>query len=70
LPELTTEVDRLSLVIEIGGMTVRVLTTDPDFLAMLQDRYAGFVSSPDTQRSNSTWTSGHQAAPIPMPRCA
>ena len=45
MPELTTEVDRLSLVIEIGGMPVRVLTTDPRFLAMLQDRYAGFVTS-------------------------
>jgi hypothetical protein len=38
-------VDRLSLVIEIGGMPVRVNTTDPGFLGMLQDRYAGFVSS-------------------------
>jgi hypothetical protein len=45
LPELTTDVDRLSLVIEIGGMPVCVHTTDPQFLAMLQDRYAGFVSS-------------------------
>jgi hypothetical protein len=45
LPELTTEVERLSLIIEIGGIPVRVLTTDASFLAMLQDRYAGFVSS-------------------------
>ncbi len=45
MPELAAEVDRLSLVIEIGGMPVRVHTTDPDFLAMLQDRYAGFVTS-------------------------
>jgi hypothetical protein len=45
LPQLTTEVDRLSLVIEIGGMPVRVHTTDPRFLALLQDRYAGFVSN-------------------------
>ena len=45
MPELATEVDRLSLVIEIGGMPVRVLTTDPGFLAMLQDRYAGFITS-------------------------
>lgn len=40
-----TEVERLSLVIEIGGMPVRVNTTDPGFLAMLQDRYAGFVTT-------------------------
>jgi len=45
LPELATDVERLTLVIEIGGMPVRVHTTDPRFLAMLQDRYAGFVTS-------------------------
>lgn len=39
-----TEVERLSLVIEIGGMPVRVYTTDLDFLGLLQKRYAGFVS--------------------------
>jgi hypothetical protein len=39
-----TEVERLCLVIEIGGMPVRVHTTDPAFLAMLQGRYAGFVA--------------------------
>ena len=45
LPEITADVERLSLVIEIGGMPVCVHTTDPGFLAMLQDRYAGFVTS-------------------------
>jgi hypothetical protein len=45
LPELIAEVERLSLVIEIGGMPVRVHTTDADFLALLQDRYSGFVTS-------------------------
>jgi len=45
LPQSAAEVDRLILVIEIGGMPVRVNTTDPEFLRMLQDRYAGFVSS-------------------------
>lgn len=45
MPELTAEVERLSLVIEIGDMPVRVNTTDPGFLGILQDRYAGFVSS-------------------------
>jgi hypothetical protein len=45
LPQLAAEVDRLSLVIEIGGMPVRVHTIDPGFLGMLHDRYAGFVSS-------------------------
>jgi len=41
---LIAEVERLSLVIEIGGMPVRVNTTDPAFLGLLQDRYAGFLS--------------------------
>jgi hypothetical protein len=40
---LTSAVERLSLVIEIGGVPVRVNTTDPGFLRMLQERYAGFV---------------------------
>jgi len=44
LTELATAVERLSLVIEIGGMPVRVHTTDQGFLAMLQDRYAGFLA--------------------------
>jgi len=45
LPELTAEVGRFSLVIEIGGMPIRVNTTDPDFLAMLEGRYSGFLGS-------------------------
>jgi hypothetical protein len=44
LPQLATDVARLSLVIETGGMPVRVNTTDHAFLALLQDRYAGFLS--------------------------
>ncbi|MBZ5681369.1 MAG: hypothetical protein LAO24_14815 [Acidobacteriia bacterium] len=47
MPELATEVEQLSLVIEIGGMPVRVNTSDPGFLTMLQDRYAGFVGNSD-----------------------
>jgi hypothetical protein len=45
VPELATQVERYSLVITIGAVSVRVNTADPDFLAMLEDRYAGFVSS-------------------------
>ncbi len=64
LPELTTEVERLSLVIEIGGMPVRVNTTDPGFLAMLQDRYAGFLALDRTQqRLNSMSTSARACLP-------
>ena len=45
MPELATQIERYSVVIAIGGVPVRVNTTDPDFLAMLQGRYAGFVSA-------------------------
>jgi len=41
----STEIEQLGLVIEIGGMAVRVQTTDAGFLRMLEDRYAGFVGS-------------------------
>jgi len=44
---LTGGVAQLSLVIEIGGIPVRVNTTDSGFLHLLQNRYAGFVASPD-----------------------
>jgi hypothetical protein len=47
LPELTTEIEPLSLVIEIGDMPVRVNTTDPAFVAMLQERYIGYVTDSD-----------------------
>ena len=43
MPELSTAVERLTLVIEIGGIPVRVNTTDPGFVTMLHDRYAGYV---------------------------
>jgi hypothetical protein len=36
------------LVITIGGMPVRVNAQDPDFLAMLGQRYSGYVSSSAT----------------------
>jgi len=44
VPGLAAQVERYSVVLAIGGVPVRVNTTDADFLEMLQDRYAGFVS--------------------------
>ena len=44
MPGLATQVEQYSVVIAIGGVPVRVNTTDPDFLEMLENRYAGFVS--------------------------
>jgi hypothetical protein len=43
VPGLAAQVGRYSVVIAIGGVAVRVNTTDADFLAMLEERYAGFV---------------------------
>jgi hypothetical protein len=40
---------RLSLVIEVGGMPVRVTTTDPEFFSKLRDRYDGFLG--DSERA-------------------
>ena len=44
MPGLATQVERYNVVIAIGGVPVRVNTTDPVFLGMLENRYAGFVS--------------------------
>ena len=41
---LATQVELYTLVITIGGMSVRVRTNDADFLAMLERRYDGFLS--------------------------
>jgi hypothetical protein len=45
VPELAIQVERYSVVITIGAISVRVNTTDPDFLTLLEGRYAGFVNS-------------------------
>jgi hypothetical protein len=43
--ELTTTPARAEITIEIGGVPVRLNTTDSGFLEILQNRYAGFVTS-------------------------
>jgi hypothetical protein len=51
LTRTSQEAGRLTLVIEIGGTPVRINTSDPKFHAILQDRYAGFISnSKDSER--------------------
>jgi hypothetical protein len=45
LPGLASELETLSLVIEVGGVPVRVNTSSPEFFGMLEDRYAGFISA-------------------------
>jgi hypothetical protein len=44
VPELAIKIERYSVVIVIGGVPVRLNTTDVDFLELLHNRYAGFVN--------------------------
>ena len=44
LPVPAREAARLSVVITIGDVPVRVNTTDPGFIVLLKKRYVGFVS--------------------------
>ena len=45
VPELSTQVDRYSVVIAIGEVPVRLNTSDAEFLDMLEKRYAGFLGA-------------------------
>ena len=45
MPELALQVERYSVVLAIGGVAMRVNTTDSGFLELLQKRYSGFVST-------------------------
>ena len=47
--EVITEIEQLGLTITIGGMAVRVHTSDARFVKMLEDRYAGFVGPADEE---------------------
>jgi hypothetical protein len=42
---LAAQIERYSTVIEIGGVPVRINTTDSNFLDLLENRYSGFVSA-------------------------
>ncbi len=46
MPQLAAQLD-LSVVIAIGDVPVRVNTSDPAFVELLQNRYAGFVTAQD-----------------------
>jgi hypothetical protein len=45
--DVTTTADRYDIVVQIGGMAVRIRTDDSAFLHLLQDRYEGFVGPPE-----------------------
>lgn len=45
VPGLRTQIDELSIVIDVGRVPIRVSSTQSEFLGILRDRYAGFVSA-------------------------
>ena len=47
---LATATERFDVVIEIGGLPIRICVDDAAFLRVLQERYAGFVTSPGQAR--------------------
>ena len=47
MQELIASEARHNIVIEVGGVPVRVHTSDRDFVKLLEKRYAGFVTRPE-----------------------
>ncbi len=45
MASLTLGIDRSDVVIEIGGLPIRLCVDDPAFIELLEERYAGFVIS-------------------------
>ena len=50
MTSLIAGISRSALVIEIGGIPIRLHTGDPAFLKLLEQRYAGFLSSANEAR--------------------
>jgi hypothetical protein len=51
VPGVATATERFDIVIEIGGLPVRLCAADPSFIRLLDTRYSGFViSSPRAVR--------------------
>jgi hypothetical protein len=61
--DVATQIERSSVIIAIGGVAVRVHTTDADFLAMLEDRYAGFVTAENATDANAEFDFDVDLAP-------
>lgn len=61
--DVATQIERSSVIIAIGGVAVRVHTTDADFLAMLEDRYAGFVTAENATEANAEFDFDVDLAP-------
>jgi hypothetical protein len=47
VPGVTVAQERSDVVVEIGGLPIRLRSSDPEFIRLIQDRYAGYVSFSD-----------------------
>ena len=47
MPGVTVAQQRCDVVVEIGDLPIRLCSGDPAFIRLIQDRYAGYVSSSD-----------------------
>ena len=47
MPGVTVAPQRSDVVVEIGGLPIRLTSGDPAFIRLIQDRYTGYVSSSD-----------------------
>jgi len=47
MPGVTVAPQRSDVVVEIGGLPIRLNSGDPAFIRLIQDRYTGYVSSSD-----------------------
>ncbi len=45
MPGVTAATQRLDVVVEIGGLPIRLSCDDPEFVRLVQERYAGYVSA-------------------------
>jgi hypothetical protein len=45
LPGVKVAPQQLNAVVEIGGVAIRLLSSEPAFIRLIQNRYAGYVSS-------------------------
>ena len=53
MSSVTVAMQSLSVVVEIGGLPIRLHCDNPDFVRQIQERYAGFLSSSSDARSAS-----------------
>jgi hypothetical protein len=47
VPGVTVSQQRSDVVVEIGGLPIRLRSSDPEFIRLIQDRYAGYASFSD-----------------------